>query len=118
MITACAFMEKAGGVDKADHLTMNPLVQARFKEYAVTASRDTRPTKKAPPTTFVLIAAFELAILDECRPTFERMFCWHRCVRAWSAMRFDDHRGLLPSRMRMLPFGLRGSLVRTKTAGV
>ena len=32
-------------------------------------------------------------------------------------MRFDDHRGLIPSRMRWSNASLRGVLVRTKTTG-
>ena len=33
-------------------------------------------------------------------------------------MRFDDHRGMLPSRLELLGSGLRSTLVRTKTTGV
>ena len=33
-------------------------------------------------------------------------------------MRFDDHRGLVPSRVRILRNGLRGTLVRTKISGL
>ena len=46
------------------------------------------------------------------------MFAWYRCIRLWSSMRFGDHRGLVPARMGLLPSGLRGTLVRTKTTGL
>ena len=45
------------------------------------------------------------------------MFAWYRAVRSWTAMRFDDHRGLVPAKMRLTAVGLRGTLVRTKTNG-
>ena len=32
-------------------------------------------------------------------------------------MRFDDHRGLIPSTIRLVAGSLRGTLVRTKTSG-
>ena len=74
-------MEKTGGADKADHLAGHTMVQARLKGYTVTARRETKSTKKAPPTTFAFLAAFEFGVIEEARPTFERMFCWYRCVR-------------------------------------
>ena len=80
--------------------------------------RTTHPTRKTPPTTVAQVAAFELALIDVARPTFERMYAWFRLVRAWAAIRFDDHRGLLPQRMRLSHSGIRASLVRTKTTGV
>ena len=96
----------------------HPLVMSQLKELSVMMQRGReRATKKAPQTTMALIASFELVVMDSSRPDFPRMFAWYRCVRCWSAMRFDDHRGLLPQLIRLTENGLRATLVRTKTTG-
>ena len=45
------------------------------------------------------------------------MYAWYRVVRRWSAMRFDDHRGMVPQLIRLGAGGPRATLVRTKTTG-
>ena len=80
-------------------------------------SSELKSTRKAPPTTLAIVVAMECKVVDVQAPEFIGMFAWYRLVRAWTAMRFDDHRGLVPSRMKLLALGLRGTLVRTKTSG-
>ena len=77
----------------------------------------TEPKKKAPQTTLTLLAAYEVVVVNPQRPRCQRMFAWYRCVRCWAAVRFDDHRGMLPQLVHLLPSGLRGTLVRTKATG-
>ena len=60
---------------------------------------------------------FEAVVVDSTSPKFVRMFAWLRLVRVWTALRFDDHRGIIPRRMVLTSTGLRGTLVRTKTSG-
>ena len=115
---ALHFMERAGGVPDDKRLASSALISARTREYEAASTQVTPPTRKAPPTPSSLLAAFELVVVDPSRPKFERMFAWYRCVRCWSSMSFDDHRGLIPARIKLLPSGLRGTLVRTKTAGI
>ena len=53
-------------------------------------------------------------------PAFDQALCmysWYRILRVWTAMRFDDHRGLLPDRIVVSNGILKGTLVRTKTSG-
>ena len=38
-------------------------------------------------------------------------------MRIWGTLRFDDHRGLIPSTLRLVGGSLRGTLARTKTTG-
>ena len=52
-----------------------------------------KSTRKAPPTTLALVVAMECKVVDSEAPKFIGMFAWYRLVRAWTAMRFDDHRG-------------------------
>ena len=39
-------------------------------------------------------------------------------TKKWGCLRFDNHRGLEPKRMRLRPLGLKAVLTRTKTSGV
>ena len=77
----------------------------------------TRPTRKAPQVPISFVVFFECTAMDFTAPKFVRMFSWLRLVRVWAALRFDAHRGIIPSRMSLDMKGLRGTLVRTKTTG-
>ena len=116
-IHALSLIECAGGVEAGDRLGKHTLVEASLKEAAASQDGRAGPTKKAPPTTLALVAAFKPAVVNSRMPKFLRMRCWYRCVRLWSAMRFDDHRGLIPSLIRMLPSCMRATLFRTNTTG-
>ena len=61
---------------------------------------------------------FERAAVQTELPKFVRVVAWYRFVRYRGAMRFHDHRGMIPSRLRMVGSGLIGTLVRTKSSGV
>ena len=115
---ALHFMERAGGVPLEKRLADNALIPARIRECESTSTHVTSPTRKAPPTTIALLAAFEGVVVDVDRPAFERTFAWYRCERLWSSMRFDDHLGLVPARIKLLPSGLCGTFVLTKTTGL
>ena len=117
-VHALRFMECAGGVAVEHQYSRHPLVAARLQEHeAVMPSSSMRLTRKTPPTTLAIIVAMEYKVMDVADRRFTRMFSWYRLVRIWSAMRFDDHSGLIPSRQKLLSSCLRGSLVRTKTSG-
>ena len=47
-----------------------------------------------------------------------RCFAWFRLVRIWCCLRFDDHRMLLPSTLRLVGGSLKATLVRTKNTGI
>ena len=73
------------------------MLMSFMKEAALNKRLDARPTKKAPTTTLVFLVLFEGVVMSKREPKFIRMFAWYRLVRYWSSMRFDDHRGMLPS---------------------
>ena len=75
------------------------------------------PTRKAPQIPLGLLASFERFVCDTPQRLYIRLFAWYRLVRFWSSMRFDDHRGLVPTAMTLRSGSLRGTLVRTKTTG-
>ena len=116
-VHALGFMEQVGGVPSDKQLSRSPLVLATVDAHAVAAKSGTRPVKKAPQTPLAFISAMERLIVDTSQHKFVRAFAWYRLIRIWSGMRFDDHRGLLPSTLRLQSGALHGTLVRTKTTG-
>ena len=118
MVHALRFIEIMSGVPEVDQLSRHPLVSAQLQEHAaVRPSAELKPNRKAPPTTIVMVVAMECKVVDALPPNFIKVCSWYRLVRIWTAMRFDDHRGLVPGRLKLLALGLRGTLVRTKTSG-
>ena len=59
----------------------------------------------------------EREVLDCARPLFIRAYAWHRLLRHWCSLRFDDTNGLSPAALQKRARGVRGVLTRTKTSG-
>ena len=117
-VQALNFMEKAGGLPEPRWLSQHPLVKATHNELLVTmASGATRATRKAPQMPCLLMLKFEGFVVDDSLQLYWRLFAWYRLLRVWACLRFDDHRGLLPSSLRLVGGSLRGTLVRSKTTG-
>ena len=117
-VQALNFMEKAGGLPEPRWLSQHPLVKATHNELLVTmASGATRATRKAPQMPCLLMMKFEGFVVDDSLQLYWRLFAWYRLLRVWACLRFDDHRGLLPSSLRLVAGSLRGTLVRSKTTG-
>ena len=118
VLVALTFFERGGGVPEADQISKDPLVKAAIMELAVQigVDQDVR-RRKAPQLPFAVLLSWEDAVVDTARPTYDRMFAWWQAVRTWASLRFDDHRGLVPSEMRLVDGSLRAVLTRTKTTG-
>ena len=115
---ALRFLETAGGVRPADQLSASPLLEAAVAEHHVcNASGVTHAVRKAPQTPLAFVVMWECFVMDSSLAVALRMYSWYRSVRAWTAMRFDDHRGLVPDRIVSEHGILKGTLVRTKTTG-
>ena len=116
-VEALAFMERAGGIADSEKLSTHSAVASLLKEAALTCKQGTRARNKAPPTPLVFLLMFERTVMSTSSPSFIRMLAWFKLVKFWCTLRSDDHRGLIPSRIRVLQSGMRGTLVRTKTSG-
>ena len=65
----------------------------------------------------VMIVSLELFVMDETEPPYAIAFAWFVLLLIWTSMRFDDSRGLLPSKLKLLDKGLEGTIVRSKASG-
>jgi hypothetical protein len=92
-------------------------VAACAAEATLSVSTVTEETHKAPQVPVTMVMALEEMVTDVTQPTYWRMLAWWRLLKVWGVLRFDDHRGLVPKRMRMSAAGLAATLVRTKTSG-
>ena len=73
--------------------------------------------RKAPRLALSVVLAWEATVVDKDLPAYDRMYAWWQCVRVWSSLRFDDHRGLVPCAMSMEAGNFKAILTRTKTSG-
>ena len=76
-----------------------------------------RPPRQAPRFPTILLAAFEDMVLSADKPAFVRVFSGWLLVQSWGALRFDDHRGLLPRDVILSEMGLQAKLTRSKVSG-
>ena len=116
-LSALAFFEKGGGVGEAQAFHRNPSVIACAEETKAHMLQETKPTKKAPQVPLAIGIGLERCVEDKKQPEYWRMLSWWRLVKIWGCLRHDDHRGLIPSRLRLDKSGLHATLVRTKTSG-
>ena len=97
---ALAFMEQAGGAPVVSQLNAHPLLHDHPAEQALVQASPSRDVKQAPQVIIPLLLAVERIVVSITGPMYHRLCAWYRLLRVWATMRFDDHRGLIPSRMR------------------
>jgi hypothetical protein len=83
---------------------------------AQVVSRVGTEVRKAPPFFLSMLIALELYVVSN-RPAFQRFLAWVRLVKVYCCLRYDDCRGIPPSRLRLTAGGLRGVIVSSKTTG-
>ena len=96
--------------------TDNALYTVTRKEI-LTSALPGRPPKQAPRYPSVLLAAFEVLVMDPEAKQYWRIMGWWLLLQAWGALRFDDHRGLLPADVVVDQGGLTAKLSHTKVSG-
>ena len=68
-------------------------------------------------TPTALLPAVEELVLDEKTLVYFRIFGWWVLVQSWSALRFSDHRGIVPSQVEIDALGFTARLTHSKTLG-
>ncbi len=111
------FMERHAGIREpfSDNEMVKVGVYAMIAE--ARARLDGGDRKQALPPPVRLVCALEDAIMDADRADLERALAWWMCASVWCSFRFDDHRGLPPSRIQETNSGYEFVLDRSKTTG-
>ena len=80
-------------------------------------SRVGAEVRKAPPFFLSVLIALERYVVSN-RPAFRKfLLAWMRLIKVYCCPRYDDCRGMRPSRLRLTAGGLRGVIVSSKTTG-
>ena len=117
IMAALIVLERTGGVPRSDKISENIMwVGAVAQAEAAIKSVQGATIHKASPFLLMMIISLELYVCSS-GPRFKRGVAWLRLVKLFTCMRFDDTKGLRPSRLVLSDGGLRGVLERTKTTG-
>ena len=113
------FMDGASGRVGSEAHANCPVLKCALKElqYRLESSgeRALRTQALRPPLS--LLKGLESFILDGENFAYDRAFVWFYLISVWGVLRFDDHRGFIPSRALLDDTGFSVELVRTKTTG-
>ena len=118
-MAALAFMESAGRVPGHKALATQKALRNGLAELelGLAATTGSAPARQAPRFPTQIIVALEEAVMCEAKPAYLRAYAWWTLVSVWAALRFDDHRGLVPVEVHRRLNGMEFSLLRTKTTG-
>ena len=112
------FLQESAGI--GDQLTDSALYDVARKELFAAALPGRAP-RQAPRFPSILLGAFEDNVMDSSLPVFWRMLSWWLLFQAWSTLRFDDHRGIVPEDLEISETGLVGKFgprLRAKISGL
>ena len=75
------------------------------------------PAKQAPRVLTTMLVALEHMVVCVQTPRYYRVFSWWQLIQNWATLRFSDHRGILPSSVKIDVTGFSAQLTRSKTLG-
>jgi hypothetical protein len=114
---ALLFFETAGAIEPGKMISNNRLWLAAVNDVeAQIIARVGTEVRKAPPFFLIMLLSLELYIISD-RPKYHRFLAWVRLIKVYACLRYDDCRGIPPSRLRLTNGGLRGIIVASKTTG-
>ena len=106
------FQEVAGIQDK---FTDDALYDVTWKELLASALPVKRPPWQARFPTIIL-AALEDSVVSLDTPTCWRVMSWWLLLQCWATLRYD-HRGIVPSELKVSESGPLRKLTRSKVSG-
>ena len=105
-VTAVNFMEEKAGIEDERRIGRMDLVTNTLRYLNSLLAKGAPEVRKAPMVLISIAASLEYYIMDRDKPLYARGLAWLVLVLIWTAMRFDDSRALLPSRLRLLAFSM------------
>ncbi len=113
------FVDDALGLPVEERWSVDPVVVMMAKgiiaQAAASVSRRSQGPANAPLVS--VLAKLEQTVCDAATPTLHRLLSWWMLVSAWTASRFDDHRGLAPQDVHLVDGRLEAVFKRTKSTG-
>ena len=110
------FLDEVTGVASADRVTNSKMYEVVYKELLNQASPG-RPSRQAPRMYISTLQGLDDLVCNQCASPYFRLYGWWILLQNWCTLRFGDHRGILPSEIRVDSTGLFATLSRSKTIG-
>ena len=107
-------MQEVAGID--DKFTDSALYDVTKRELLASALPGRQP-RQAPRFPVVILGALEGNVVSQDTPILWRVLSWWMLLQSWATLRFDDHRGMVPSDLVVSKSGLVGRLTRSKVSG-
>ena len=109
-LAACIHPDRRIGKDAWLHAQSEALIRERRSE--------AREPRQAPRPPLAMLLGLEQYVVQELNPTVLRCYAWWKLVSCWGTLRYDDHRGFEPTKLKLNGKGaLVTKLTRTKTTG-
>ena len=99
-----------------DRFTDSQLYNVLYQELLVAALPGS-PAKRAPRVLTAMLVALEHLVVCAQTPRYYRVFSWWLLIQNWATLGFSDHRGILPSSVKIDATGFSAKLTRSKTPG-
>ena len=110
------FLEAKAGVSPQDRFTDSQLYNVLYQELLV-AALPGNPAKQVPRVLTAVLVAVEHLVVCAQMPRYYRVFAWWLLIQNWATLRFPEHRGILPSSVKIDETGFLAQLTRSKTLG-
>ena len=86
------------------------------KKEILALARPGKAPRQAPRFPTIILGALEDYVVSQETPMFWRVLSWWLLIQCWGTLRFDYHRGLLPSDFKVSESGLLAKLTRSKVS--
>ena len=119
-MSALAFMESAGRVEGEEALATQKALRSGLAELelGLLAAAGPGPARQAPRFPTQILVELEETVMCVDKQAYPRAFAWWTLVSVWAALRFDDHRGMVPVEVHRRLFGMEFELVRTSSNSI
>ena len=119
LFKAVAFLEMASEVHPEKRITTTQAIHNYLMEVSKGSSWAPHQRVKAARIPLEVARAWEQGVLDVSLQKFKRVYCWHKLIKLWGALRSHDAEGVPPATLIFdEAVGLQGDIVRGKTTGV
>jgi hypothetical protein len=107
-LAAIRFAEKGGGLPPVSQVGTSGLALSLVRELGLEASASApRERRRAPHDLLLVMAGIEDMVVSLSFPVYVRMYAWWLALKCWASLRFDDHRGMVPASMLLIPGAFR-----------
>ena len=115
---ALKFIEAAAEVPAEMRLSDRPVLLNFMAEISRSKWWIGRDKTSANRVVTAIVLCWEFVVMEESERGYVRVYAWHKLVKLWAMLRWNDTQGIPPLRMQLDGNGdLSGEILRSKTTG-